>query len=321
MSRNKILVIGANGQIGSVLIESLRNIFGVDNVIASDIWKNEDENGRFEIINALDSARIAEVVDKYKINQIYHLAAILSAKGEDNPQQAWDINMNSLMNVFEVAREKGVKRIFFPSSIAVFGNNAPKNNTPQDANLSPNTVYGISKVAGELWAEYYFDKYGLDVRSLRYPGVIGYQSEPGGGTTDYAVDIFHYAVKGETYHCFLKEKTALPMIYMADAIRATIELMAAPSVNISVRTSYNLASASFTPSELADSIKTFEPDFKIIYKPDGRQLIAESWPASIDDNQARMDWGWKPKYDLQGMTADMIFHLREKYGLLAGSAV
>jgi len=318
MSKNKILVIGANGQIGSVLTTALRNNYGTDHVIASDIRESPGQTGPFEIIDAMNSGQIAEIVEKHKIKQIYHLAAILSAKGENNPQLAWDINMNSLMNVFEVAREKGVKKIFFPSSIAVFGDNAPKNNTPQEANLSPTTVYGISKVAGELWAEYYFNKYGLDVRSVRYPGVIGYQSNPGGGTTDYAVDIFHYAVKGEPYTCFLKEKTALPMIYMDDAIRATLELMEAPSVNISVRTSYNLGSVSFTPSELADCIKSCEPDFKIIYKPDKRQIIADSWPASIDDSQARMDWGWKPKYDLQEITSDMIDHLRKMYGIVPG---
>lgn len=321
MSKDKILVIGANGQIGSVLVTELRNAYGNDQVVSSDIWKKDSETGPFEIIGAMDAQTIAEVVDKHQIKQVYHLAAILSAKGENNPQLAWDINMNSLMHVFEVAREKGIKRIFFPGSIAVFGDNAPKINTPQDANLSPSTVYGISKVAGELWSEYYFLKFGLDVRSLRYPGVIGYQSNPGGGTTDYAVDIFHSAVKREPYTCFLKAKTALPMIYMEDAIQATIRLMEAPSSNISVRTSYNLSSISFTPSELADCIKAHEPDFQIIYEPDKRQLIAESWPESIDDKQARMDWGWEPAYDIQKMTSDMIFQLRKKYGLLENSLV
>lgn len=313
MSKDKILIIGANGQIGSVLVSSLRQRYGENQVISSDIRQPSTPDGIFEKLDVLDAESLAAIVDKYKISQIYHLAAILSAKGESDPKWAWDINMNGLMNVFEVARAKGIRRIFFPSSIAVFGINAPKRNTPQVTNLTPNTVYGISKVAGELWSEYYFNRYGLDVRSLRYPGVIGYQSDPGGGTTDYAVDIFHYAVRGEDYKCFLKEKTELPMIYMDDAIRATIELMEASSESISIRTSYNLSGMSFNPSELADSIKTHVPDFKIIYEPDFRQKIAESWPGSLDDSLARRDWHWEPQFDLPKMTADMILHLNEKY--------
>ena len=313
MSKDKILILGANGQIGSVLADALRNRYGDEGVISSDIKAPTSSKGIFEYIDVLDADRIAEVAKKYGITQVYHLAAILSAKGENNPKWAWDINMKGLMNVFEVAKDGNIRKVFFPSSIAVFGNNAPKKNTPQDANLSPNTVYGISKVAGELWSMYYHNRYGLDVRSLRFPGVVGYQSDPGGGTTDYAVDIFHYAVKGEPYHCFLKEKTELPMIYMDDAIRATVELMEAPSEYITVRTSYNLAGMSFTPSELSDSIKTYIPEFEMNYKPDYRQNIADSWPGSIDDSLARRDWHWRPNFDLQKMTADMITHLKEKY--------
>ena len=316
MSKEKILIVGANGQIGSVLTEALRLHFGNENVIASDVREPQTSNGIFEHIDVLNAERIAEIADKYKVTQIYHLAAILSAKGESNPKWAWDINMNGLLNVFEVARAKGIRKVFYPSSIAVFGNNAPKKNTPQETNLTPNTVYGISKVAGELWSEYYHNKYGLDIRSLRYPGVIGYQSDPGGGTTDYAVDIFHYAVRGESYHCFLKDKTELPMIYMDDAIRATIELMEAPSQSISIRTSYNLAGMSFTPSELADSIKSYIPHFEVVFEPDFRQKIADSWPGSVDDSIARRDWHWEPAFDLQKMTADMILHLKEKYKAL-----
>ena len=313
MSKDKILILGANGQIGSVLADALRQHYGSEHVISSDIKAPDSPAGIFEYIDVLDANRIAEVADRYGVSQVYHLAAILSAKGENNPKWAWDINMNGLMNVFEVAREGGIRKVFFPSSIAVFGNNAPKKNTPQDANLSPDTVYGISKVAGELWSMYYYKRYGLDVRSLRFPGVVGYQSDPGGGTTDYAVDIFHSAVQGEPYNCFLKEKTELPMIYMDDAIRATVELMEAPSEYITVRTAYNLAGMSFNPSELSDSIKTYMPEFKINYQPDFRQKIAESWPGSIDDSLARRDWHWKPEFDLQKMTADMIAQLKEKY--------
>ncbi|MEO1262197.1 MAG: NAD-dependent epimerase/dehydratase family protein [Bacteroidota bacterium] len=312
MSKTKILVIGANGQIGTVLTEALQARYGIENVIASDIRQPLFQNGIFELVDVLNADQLSMVVEKHNINQIYHLAAILSAKGEEKPIWAWEVNMGGLMNVFEVALEKGIKRVFYPSSIAVFGKNAPKKNTPQETNLAPNTVYGISKVAGELWCEYFFNQYHLDVRSIRYPGVVGYQSEPGGGTTDYAVDIFHYAVKGKPFNCFLKEKTALPMIYMDDAIRATIELMEAPSENITVRTSYNVTGMSFTPSELADSIKTHVPDFEIVYAPDHRQRIADSWPNSIDDSLARRDWHWMPAFDLQKMTADMIQQLNKK---------
>lgn len=312
MSKEKILVIGANGQIGSVLTEALRASFGIENVVASDIRMIGDQEGIFEILNVLDAKAIADAVNRHDVTQIYHLAAILSAKGEQNPLQTWDINMGGLFNVFEVAREKGISKVFFPSSIAVFGEDIPRRMTPQNAVLKPTTVYGMSKSAGELWSQYYHLKYGLDVRSVRYPGVIGWQSNPGGGTTDYAVDIYHYAVKGEDYTCFLSENTALPMIYMDDAIRATLELMETSADNLSIRTSYNLAGMSFSPKEIATSIQKEMPDFKVEYAPDFRQQIADSWPESIDDTAARNDWNWQPKYDLDSMTKDMIFQLQKK---------
>ncbi len=316
MSKEKILVIGANGQIGSVLTEALREKFGTANVIATDIRQVEGHEGPFELLNVLDRATIAEIVSRHGITQIYHLAAILSAKGEQNPLQTWDINMGGLFNVFEVARETGVSKVFFPSSIAVFGADIPRKMTPQNAVLKPTTVYGMSKASGELWSQYYFQKFGLDVRSLRYPGVIGWQSNPGGGTTDYAVDIYHYAVREENYACFLSENTALPMIYMDDAIRATLELMDAPAENINERTSYNLAGMSFSPSEIAASIQTHFSKFEVNYAPDFRQKIAETWPESIDDSPARNDWHWQPKFDLASMTKDMIFQLQKKYSVL-----
>jgi len=316
MSKDKILVIGANGQIGSVLTEALRSNFGTDNVLATDIRAVEGHDGPFEILNVSDAKSLADVVSRHGITQIYHLAAILSARGEQNPLQTWDFNMGGLFNVFEVAREKEISKIFFPSSIAVFGADIPRQMTPQNAVLKPTTVYGMSKSAGELWSQYYFQKFGLDVRSLRYPGVIGWQSNPGGGTTDYAVDIYHYAVKDEDYTCFLSENTALPMIYMDDAIRATLELMDAAASDLKVRTSYNLAGMSFSPKEITASIQKLKPDFKVSYQPDFRQKIADSWPESIDDTSARTDWNWQPKFDLDAMTQDMVSHLEEKYRLV-----
>ena len=313
MSKEKILIIGANGQIGAVLSAALRDHFGFANVVATDIRDVALQDGLFEILDVLDAAALANLVERRQITQIYHLAAILSAKGEAIPLKTWDINMNGLFNVLEVAREKNVKKVFYPSSIAVFGSDIPRQNTPQNAILKPTTVYGMSKVAGELWSQYYFQRYGLDVRSVRYPGVIGYQSDPGGGTTDYAVEIYHYAVKGKPYACFLAKNTGLPMIYMDDAIRATLELMDAPAENIKVRTSYNLAGMSFSPGEIAESIGQEVPGFTVLYQPDFRQKIAESWPESIEDTPARNDWGWQPKYDLDSMTKDMLFHLQEKY--------
>ncbi|MFD0760936.1 NAD-dependent epimerase/dehydratase family protein [Lutibacter aestuarii] len=308
---SKILVTGANGQLGTVLTKKLAEKYGEENIIASDL--NSANNHQFEILDVTDFNALKKIVLKYKITQIYHLAAILSANGEKYPLNTWDINMKTFFNVLEVARLHQVEKVFFPSSIAVFGNNIERINTPQSPNLTPSTVYGISKVAGENWAKYYFDKYGLDVRSIRYPGVIGHQSLPGGGTTDYAVDIFHKAVNNVNFECFLSAETTLPMIYMDDAIRATIELMEAPKNNIKVRTSYNIAGMSFNPKQLTKVIQKTYSTFKVSYKPDFRQQIAESWPMSIDDNNAKQDWNWAPKYNLETMAEDMIHHLKEKY--------
>ncbi len=308
-----ILVIGANGQLGSVLTESLKHKFGNNNVIASDLRFREGYEGIFEIIDATDMNRIHDVVTQYNVTQIYHLAAILSARGEQTPLVTWDINMKTLFNVLEVSRHHKIDKVFFPSSIAVFGEGAPLDNTPNNAYLDPATVYGISKAAGENWAQYYFMRYGLDVRSIRYPGVIGYQSLPGGGTTDYAVDIYHKAVLKKEFKCFLKEDATLPMIFMDDVIRATLELMDAPKDDITIRTSYNIAGISFSPAEVALEIHKLYPDFKISYEPDFRQEIASRWPKVIDDSIARKDWDWKPEYDLESITSIMIEKLQEEY--------
>ena len=256
---------------------------------------------------------IKAIINKYSIKEIYHLAAILSAKGEEKPLFTWDLNIKMMLNVFEVSRLNNVNKVFFPSSIAVFGDQAPLLNTPQSSFLNPATVYGISKAAGENWAQYYFTKYGLDIRSIRYPGIIGYQSMPGGGTTDYAVDIYHSAVKNENFSCFLDSDTKLPMMFMDDAIRSTIELMQSPIENIKIRTSYNVAGMSFSPSEIYNEIKKSYPNFKIEYNSDFRQKIADKWPKSIDDKEARNDWGWKPEYNLSSMTLEMLEKLKEKY--------
>jgi threonine 3-dehydrogenase len=309
MRKEKILIIGAGGQIGSVLTTALRSVYGQNQVVATDLRKLPDDGGPTEELNALDGEALNAMVEKHGINQIYHLAAILSATGEKDPLWAWNINMTSLFNVLEVARLKGIHKVYYPSSIAVFGREANHYDTPQHEVLIPETVYGISKVAGENWANYYFRRYGTDVRSLRYPGIIGYQSMPGGGTTDYAVDIYHYAKRNEPFECFLRSDTALPMLYMPDAIRATIELMEAPAEKITIRTSYNLSGMSFAPAEIYESIRKIVPDFKISYKPDFRQKIADSWPASIDDGLARRDWGWKPEFDLDAMSVDMMKNL------------
>ncbi|MCF8274429.1 MAG: NAD-dependent epimerase/dehydratase family protein [Flavobacteriaceae bacterium] len=311
--QERILITGAGGQLGSVLTLKLQENFGIDNVIATDIHLDSTFSGHFEILDATDYKGLEDIVLKYSITQIYHMAAILSANGEKNPLNTWDINMKTFFNVLEVSRLHNINKVFYPSSIAVYGENAPKINTPQDYFLAPATVYGVSKAAGENWANYYYKKYGLDVRSLRYPGVIGYQSLPGGGTTDYAVDIFHKAIKKEHFECFLNPTTTLPMIYMDDAIRATIEIMEAPIESIVIRTSYNLASMSFSPEELVASIRKIYPEFQISYNSDYRQGIADSWPKSIDDKEAVTDWNWKPKYDIQAMTEDMIRNLKEKY--------
>ena len=313
MKKEKILIIGANGQIGSVLTTALRSIHGQDQVLATDIRPTDNQNGPFELLDVLDTNRIAEIVDQYHITQIYHLAAILSAKGEQKPLWTWDINMNSLFNVLEVSKEKKIKKIFFPSSIAVFGPDTQSVNTPQHAVLTPTTVYGISKVAGENWCQYYYNRYQMDIRSIRYPGIIGYQSMPGGGTTDYAVDIYHEALKNRNYDCFLKSDTRLPMIYMDDAIRGTLELMEAPADNLTIRTAYNLSGMDFTPAEIAQTIQEILPDFSISYTPDYRQQIADSWPDSVDDSQAQRDWDWQPKFDLREMTKDMLEKLAAKY--------
>lgn len=312
MSQSTALIVGANGQLGSVLTDALRAELGENRVIASDIRMPKNDLGLFELLDTLDKEQLHRLVRKYQVTEIYQLAAILSAKGEEHPKLAWDINMNGLFNVLEIAREHQLK-VFFPSSIAVFGSHTPRRQTPQETIIHPETIYGISKAAGENWCQYYHLKYGVDVRSLRYPGVIGYQSLPGGGTTDYAVDIFHSALKEEKFRCFLQADTRLPMIYMPDVIRATLELMHAPEDKITVRTSYNLASMSFTPAEIFASIRKHFPDFSIEYQPDFRQKIAESWSETIDDSNARRDWGWQPEYDLESMTDDMIFHLRKQY--------
>ena len=311
MRADKILVIGSEGQLGTVLSDALRNVYGASNVITSDI--NVPKNnyaGCFEQLNILDANRLFEIFKKHKITQIYHLAALLSAKGEQNPRQTWNVNMNGLFNVLELAREQNLDKVYFPSSIAVFGGKTPRKATPQFTVLQPETMYGITKEVGEQLAQYYYTRFGVDVRSLRYPGLISYQSPPGGGTTDYAVDIFHKAIAGEQFECFLDRDTRLPMMYMPDAVRATIELMNAPVDKLSMHYGYNIRAISFSPEELAAEIKKYIPDFHIYYKPDFRQKIAESWVESMDDSFARNDWGWKEEYDLSAMTEDMIKNLQ-----------
>ena len=308
----KILVIGAGGQLGTELTKALVNRYGAGAVIASDFQesvRSKFDYCSFRTLNVMDKEASAKLIHEEKITQIYHLAAILSATGEKNPIQAWDLNMGGLLSVLELAKEYKISKVFWPSSIAVFGPDTPKENTPQDAFKNPTTVYGISKLAGEHWCEYYFNKYGVDVRSLRYPGLIGYKSMAGGGTTDYAVDIFHKAVNNENFTCFLKEDTYLPMMYMEDAVNATIELMEAPTAVIKTRTSYNVSGMSFSPKEIYDCIKMHQPDFNIKYEPDFRQSIADSWPKSIDDSAAQNDWGWKAKFDLTKMSAEILAKL------------
>ena len=310
---SNILITGANGQIGTVLTSELKSIYGGDKIITSDIRppQNEDEEVTFINLDVLDREALFDTVEKYNIGQVYHLAAILSAKGEQMPLKAWDVNINSLFNVLEAARQFELK-IFFPSSIAVFSRHTPQKDTPQHTVMEPETVYGISKVAGESWCQYYHDKYGVDVRSVRYPGIIGYNSEPGGGTTDYAVGIFHKAVQDEPFECYLEAHTRLPMMYMPDAIRATIELMRAEADKLSIRTSYNISGMSFSPEEIKRAIQKQVPGFEVKYNPDYRQKIAESWPESIDDSVARQEWQWKPEYGLDEMSRDMLDHLREQ---------
>lgn len=312
MDTTKILIIGACGQIGSELTLKLREIYGIDNVIASDIRKGEQDvfkTGPFEILDAMNFDAVATLVDKYKVDEVYLMAALLSATAEKNPAFAWDLNMNSLFHVLNLAKEGKIKKIFWPSSIAVFGPTTPKQNTPQYTVMEPSTVYGISKQAGERWCEYYFNKYGVDVRSIRYPGLISWKTLPGGGTTDYAVDIYYKAVADNKYTCFLSENTELPMMYMDDAIRATVGIMQADKDKIKIRSSYNLSAMSFTPKEIAAVIAKEKPGFEISYEPDFRQAIADSWPSSIDDSSAREDWGWKHDFDLESMTKEMLNNL------------
>ena len=310
---SKILITGACGQLGSELTAELRRKHGANQVVASDIREPNAQlgGGPFEHLDVMDSSALDHVIDKHQISTIYHLAALLSASAEKNIDLAWKLNMDGLLNVLKLARDKNLERIFWPSSIAVFGPDAQKKETPQNSPTNPTTVYGITKVAGEHWCAYFHRKFGVDVRSLRYPGLIGYKSLPGGGTTDYAVDIYHKALAGETFSCFLKSDSALPMMYMADAVKATIDLMEAPEEQIRVRTSYNVAAISFTPSDIAESIQKNVQDFEIQYEPDYRQDIADSWPDSIDDSAARDDWGWEHSYDLDDMTEDILANLPE----------
>lgn len=312
MQKERILIIGAGGQIGVELTLALRKLYGTDNVIASDIREEHPllKDGPFRHLNAMDSFRMLEIVKKEKITQIYHLAALLSATGEKDPKRAWDINMQSLLQVLELGVQEKLSKIYWPSSIAVFGHTTPKKDTPQQTVVEPQTVYGISKYAGELWCQYYYNRWGLDVRSLRYPGLISWKSEPGGGTTDYAVEIYHEALKHKKYACFLDKGTYLPMMYMDDAIRGTIELMEAPAEKLKTRMAYNISAMSFAPEEITASIQKFIPDFDISYQPDFRQKIADGWPQSIDDSAAREQWGWKHEYDLDRMTKEMLENLK-----------
>jgi nucleoside-diphosphate-sugar epimerase len=311
--KEKILVIGACGQIGVELTTELRRLYGSNNVIASDL-RDEHEllkgTGPYISCDVMNKEMLHVLIIRHNITQVYLLAAILSATGEKNPALAWHINMQSLLNVLEIAKEENLTKIYWPSSIAVFGPTSPREHTPQHTIIEPTTVYGISKYAGERWCEYYFKHYGVDVRSLRYPGLISYKSAPGGGTTDYAIEIYIQALRDKDYQCFLSEETYLPMMYMPDAIRATIELMEAPKEKITIRSSYNLSAMSFSPKEIGQSITKHIPEFQLTYKPDFRQQIANSWPMSIDDSEAQADWGWKPHYDLDMMTEDMLLNLK-----------
>lgn len=310
----KILIIGASGQIGSELTLALRELYGRDSVLASDIKEGSKElmnSGPFIKIDATHKEEIANCIAFHKVTDVYLMAALLSATAEKHPDLAWNLNMKSLSHILELARDKKIKKIFWPSSIAVFGPTTPKKNTPQHTIMEPNTVYGITKLAGERWCEYFYNKHGVDVRSVRYPGVISHKTLPGGGTTDYAIDIFHKAVKNKAYTCFLKEDVMLPMMFMDDAIKATIEIMNAKKEDIKIRSSYNLAAISFSPKEIAASIKEHLPNFTINYKPDFRQGIAEGWPNSIDDSEAKKDWNWKHNYNLEDITVEMINNLKK----------
>jgi nucleoside-diphosphate-sugar epimerase len=314
----KVLIIGACGQIGSELTYKLRDLYGHDNVVASDIsYANLDvvNSGLFEILDAQDYSALKICVEKYQIDTIYLMAAMLSATGEKYPMKAWDLNMNSLFHVLNLAKEGFIKKVFWPSSIAVFGPTTPKINTPQHTVMEPSTVYGITKQVGERWCEYYFEKYNVDVRSIRYPGIISWKTMPGGGTTDYAVEIFHKALTEGHYDCFLSENTELPMMFMDDALNATIQIMQAPKENLTIHSSYNLAAISFNPMQIANEIKKHVEGFTITYNPDFRQPIADSWPKSIDDGLARNDWNWSHEYGLKKMTSEMVKQLKKKYTL------
>lgn len=309
----KILIIGACGQIGTELTMRLREIYGNDNVVAGDIREGSTElmeSGPFEIVDAMNRTSIEDICLHYEINEVYLMAAMLSATAEKYPKKAWNLNMDSLFHVLNLAKEGKIDKIFWPSSIAVFGPTTPKENTPQQTIMEPSTVYGISKQTGERWCEYYFNKYGVDVRSIRYPGLISWKTLPGGGTTDYAVEIFHEALKNNHYDCFLKEDTSLPMMFMEDAIKATVSIMQTKTENVKQRSSYNLAGMSFTPEEIAIEIKKHLPEFTVTYKPDFRQAIADSWPGSIDDSVAREDWSWSHDYDLEKMVEEMLDNLK-----------
>ncbi|RRO16416.1 NAD-dependent epimerase/dehydratase family protein [Flavobacteriaceae bacterium 14752] len=314
----KILIIGACGQIGSELTLNLREKYGENQVIASDIREGDETlmaSGPFEILDATNTSALEDVILHYDIDQVYLMAAMLSATAEKFPMKGWQLNMNTLFNVLNLAKDQKIKQIFWPSSIAVFGPSTPKENTPQQTIMEPSTVYGISKQTGERWCEYYHKRYGVDVRSIRYPGLISYKTQPGGGTTDYAIEIFHEALKHKKYTCFLKENTALPMMYMDDAIKATIQIMSAPIEQIKIRSSYNLSAISLTPKKLSEAIKKHLPEFEIDYKPDFRQAIADSWPASIDDSPAKQDWNWKHQFDLEQITEKMIEGLTPKVSI------
>jgi nucleoside-diphosphate-sugar epimerase len=316
--QGKTLIIGASGQIGIELVLELRKQKGAENIIASDIRTSDAEelkHGPYELLNVLDKQQLADVIQKHNITEVYQLAALLSATSEKKPELAWDLNMNGLFNVLDLAKEGKIKKIFWPSSIAVFGPTTPRANTPQYTVMEPNSVYGISKLAGERWCEYYFQKFGVDVRSLRYPGLIGYRSEPGGGTTDYAVDIFYHALEEGQYNCFLQADTMLPMMMMEDAIRATIGIMEAPAEQIKIRGSYNVAGCSFTPAQLALEIQKHLPNFKMSYAPDFRQQLADSWPDSIDDSHAQKDWNWKANYTTEKLVVTMISEIKKKKNL------
>ncbi|MFL0353041.1 NAD-dependent epimerase/dehydratase family protein [Xanthomarina sp. GH4-25] len=311
----KILIIGAGGQIGSELTQKLRSIYPANNVIASDISYNNIElvnSGIFEIVDAQDFSSVKICVEKYQINTIYLMAAMLSATGEKFPRKAWELNMESLFHVLDLAKEGFIKKVFWPSSIAVFGPTTPKENTPQCTIMEPATVYGITKEVGEHWCEYYHKQYGVDIRSLRYPGIISWKTMPGGGTTDYAVEIYHKAIAEKKYECFLSEDTELPMMFMDDAIKATIAIMDAKPEDIKVKSSYNISAVSFTPKQIAKSIQKYIPEFTISYNPDFRQKIADSWPKCIDDTRAREDWGWKHSFSLDDITREMLTNLKAK---------